>query len=77
MFPRYHFSGSGGECIRNYWEAGEDEYIVKTLNRCKTLPSKDSRMFEASIKRIMHASFDELREKFAGFGRSVNDNEAA
>lgn len=79
MYPRirrYHnlrhcFSGSGGECVRNYWNTTQEEYIQKAVARCKAFSSGTSGEFEDSTRNILSASFEGIKKKFQRFGRAI------
>lgn len=69
--PRHCFGGSGGECVRNYWNTTREEYIQKAKARCKALAAGDSAEFEASTETILSAAFAGIEKKFQQFGRTI------
>lgn len=69
--PRNAFSGSGGECLRSYWKMSQEEYIEKAVSRYRSFPDAAAHQMEASARRILERSFEEIRNKFASFGREL------
>lgn len=69
---RAYFGGSGGECIRSYWNKSKEQYMRDCLNRCKKFPAVVSSQLEESLKRVLERSFEKMENKFERFGRSLD-----
>lgn len=69
---RAYFGGSGGECIRSYWNKSKEQYIRECLNRCKKFPAVVSTQLEESLKRVLDRSFEKMEKKFESFGRCID-----
>lgn len=67
------FGGSGGECIRSYWNMSEEEYIQKAINRCNASYSSLANKFQQSTKNIIKKAFEDIKNKFERFGRSLSE----
>ncbi|OUN22669.1 hypothetical protein B5G37_09680 [Pseudoflavonifractor sp. An85] len=66
------FGGSGGECVRSYWNKSKEQYIRECLNRCKKYPAEVSSQLEESLKRVLENSFESMQRKFERFGRGID-----
>ena len=73
----YYMGGSGGECVRDYWNMSPEAYIQKAAERCRSFPAAVSRELEGSVRRVLERSFAELREKFRGCCRELRDEDLA
>lgn len=73
----YYMGGSGGECVRDYWNVTQAEYVEKAVSRARAFPAERAGELEASVRRVLGRSFRELREKFARFGREPTENDLA
>lgn len=72
----YNLGGSGGECVRSYWNISKEDYIDEQINRCKYYCSgTELKLFIESVKLVAQKSFKEMNEKVALFGRSINQDE--
>ena len=67
-----YFGGSGGECIRDYWNMNETEYIDRYLNKCKKFGQKNSKQFEASIVAILNTAIESIKNKFVSLGSPID-----
>ena len=73
----YYMGGSGGECVRDYWNVSRDAYIETAAQRSRSFPGSVSKELEASVRRVLARSFEELRKKFASYGRELEDRDLA
>ena len=76
----YSISGKGGECVRDYYNMSEEEYINKALqysNVFSTISSKKLETVKQSAKNVLLRSFDLLHKKFRDYGRPLQENRAA
>lgn len=59
---RYHVTGAGGECLREYWSMGQSEYVQRIARAARGVFSTElSERVESSIRSVLDGSFDELR----------------
>lgn len=72
---RHYFGGSGGECIRSYWNMDETEYIDQCIRRCKSFSHSNSVEFEHSIRTILNSAYEKIRNKYKIFGRNIAPND--
>lgn len=70
---RHCFGGSGGECVRNYWNTTPEAFIENAVKRCKAFSTDPALQndFESSTRRILSRAFADIREKFQRLGRPV------
>ena len=72
---RHYFGGSGGECIRSYWNMSKDEYIEQCIRRCKPFSTVNSKRFENSIRTILGSAFTKIENKFKSYGRPLKEED--
>lgn len=70
--PLHYFGGSGGECVRSYWNTSKEEYIQKAVSRCGMFSSGMTKELENSTRNILSDSFNKIQEKFAFLGRALD-----
>ena len=76
MFPkRYYLGGAGGECIRNYWNLSEEEFIKQQIKRSYTYSKDNVERFIKSLCKVAEKSFEEIDNKFKAFDRSIKDED--
>lgn len=76
MLPkRYYLGGAGGECIRNYWNLSEKEYIRQQINRSYTYSKNDVEKLKESLYKVTKKSFEEIDNKFKTFGRKIKEED--
>ena len=73
--PRYNFVGTGGECIRDYWNMTAQEYTAAAAQRASAWPRNIAPRMESSIRRILEDAFAGIREKYESFGRPLDPEE--
>ncbi len=69
--PVHYFGGSGGECVRSYWNSTEEEYIQDAVKFCRYVSADMVPAVKASTRKVLTAAFDRIREKYARFGRCI------
>ncbi len=75
--PIHYFGGSGGECIRSYWNISEDEYIQKAVKRCGSLPESVRERAKSSTQRVLKDSFEGIKKKYRSYGREIAPEDLA
>lgn len=73
--PRYNFVGNGGECVRDYWNMSQEEFIRRAQNRANTFPQQIQSRMRRSVGQILERSFDDLKEKFHQLGRPLEEDD--
>lgn len=74
---QHYFGGSGGECVRSYWNISEEEFIEKAAARSKRFPIDAALDIENSTGKILSASFSGIKSKFERFGRKIAPEDIA
>ena len=72
---RHYFGGSGGECIRNYWNMSESEYIEQMIRRCRPFSISNSTRFANSVQTLLERAFENIKRKFDNLGRSIKEQD--
>lgn len=85
MYPRFAiqsqfrhcFGGSGGECVRSYWNSTPEAFIENALKRCNLFSPDPAlqKAFQESTRRILTKAFADIREKFQRLGRPVSEKD--
>lgn len=58
--PRFIVTGSGGECLRSYWDISPEEYIENALKACYRMPAECTNEYAQSARSILEKSFEDL-----------------
>lgn len=72
---RHYFGGSGGECVRDYWNTTQEEYIQKAEARCSMFASGMNSELKESTRKILTNSFNSIQKKFRQFNRPLDPEE--
>lgn len=75
--PKHCFGGSGGECVRAYWNMSEADYIENEVERCRNSYSMTAPAYTEAVRRNLQKTFGELRAKFIALGRPVPEEDLA
>lgn len=67
--PVFSFTGSGGECIRSYWNKTESEYREMLISRA----SQYSDFLSGYVSRELDSTFGQIKEKFGIAQDQEND----
>ncbi len=71
----HYFGGSGGECVRDYWNTSEEEYIESEVRRCKSAYGMTDPAHTEAVRRHLRKTFDELRRKYSDLGRPIPEED--
>ncbi len=63
VYKRYRISGSGGECVRGYWNMPAKEFILDAEKRAYRYSLSVSKEMSVSLKKIFNSALYELGKK--------------
>ena len=66
MMPRFNFTGSGGECLRAYWDELPMSYQERNVRQAFGLASDCAAAYALSMKSVIENSFQALRRITGG-----------
>ena len=69
---RVFFSGSGGECVRSYWNMDKEQFIRKEWTRCASVMRSGIQLNQTAVENVLRTSFDGIEKKFERFGRKID-----
>lgn len=66
MLPRFNFTGSGGECLRAYWNEPPMDYQERNVRQAFELAPDCAAAYALSMRNIIENSFQALRRITGG-----------
>lgn len=73
--PLYYIAGSGGECVRGYWAMTPEEFIEKSVKRCRKYPESIAPVLADAVRETLERSFRQIQEKFTRLGRPIKQED--
>ena len=67
----YYIAGSGGECVRGYWAMTQEQFIEKSVKRCRKYPESIAPVLADAVRETLKRSFRQIQEKFSRLGRKI------